>query len=210
MTDLPPTSSDDRIVYRWDLDKTYLRTEFDTIRDLLRTAFESAGQKRTIPGAAPLLRELQATSPYGIYIVSGSPEQLRRVLEAKLRLDGVRWDSLTLKPQLQNILRGRFRFIKDQVYYKLGALLQTRTEMPGPIHEVMFGDDAEADATLLRRTISEHIAYERQGENIITWNEPDAEGGAGVDLAVFFECSPAVINDCQTYQAADHQRDHHR
>ena len=39
-------------------------------------------------------------------------------------------------------------------------------------------DDADADTILLRRTISEHIAYERQGENIITWNEPDAEGGA--------------------------------
>ena len=48
-------------------------------------------------------------------------------------------------------------------------------------------DDAEADAILLRRTISEHIAYERQGENIITWNEPDAEGGAGVDLALSFQ-----------------------
>src|SRR5690606_10480098 len=76
-----------RLVYRWDLDKTYLRTEFDTVRDLVKTAFESAAQKRTVPGAAALLRELRATEPRGIYIVSGSPEQLRRVLEAKLKLD---------------------------------------------------------------------------------------------------------------------------
>lgn len=135
-----------RLVYRWDLDKTYLRTEFDTVKDLLKTAFESAAQKRTVPGAAALLRELRATEPQGIYIVSGSPEQLRRVLEAKLRLDGIRWDSLILKPQLSNLLRGRFRFIKDQVGYKLGSLLETRVDFPADTDEFLFGDDAEADA----------------------------------------------------------------
>ena len=133
-------------MYRWDLDKTYLRTEFDTVRDLVKTAFESAKQKRTVPGAAALLRELRATEPLGIYIVSGSPEQLRRVLEAKLRLDGIRWDSFTLKPQLRNLLRGRFRFLRDQVAYKLGALLETRASLPHEIEEYLFGDDAEADA----------------------------------------------------------------
>ncbi len=135
-----------RLVYRWDLDKTYLRTEFDTVRDLVKTAFESAAQKQTVPGAAALLRELRATEPLGIYIVSGSPEQLRRVLEAKLRLDGIRWDSFTLKPQLRALLRGRFRFLRDQVGYKLGALLETRAEMAGDVEEFLFGDDAEADA----------------------------------------------------------------
>ncbi len=135
-----------RLVYRWDLDKTYLRTEFDTVRDLVKTAFESAAQKRTVPGASALLRELRATEPLGIFIVSGSPEQLRRVLEAKLRLDGIRWDSLTLKPQLRALLRGRFRTLKDQVGYKLGALLETRADLPADVDEFMFGDDAEADA----------------------------------------------------------------
>src|SRR5688572_19482405 len=136
----------ERLVYRWDLDKTYLRTEFDSVRDLVRLAFESAAQKRTVPGAAALLRELRATEPLGIYIVSGSPEQLRRVLEAKLRLDGIKWDSFTLKPQLKNLLKGRFRLIKDQVGYKLGALLDSRASLPAEIDEFLFGDDAEADA----------------------------------------------------------------
>jgi hypothetical protein len=135
-----------RLVYRWDLDKTYLRTEFDTIKDLLRTAFETAADKRTVPGAAALLREIRGSDPYGIYIVSGSPTQLRKVLEAKLRLDGIRWDGFVLKPQLTNILRGRFRFVKDQVGYKLAALLETRLDMPADTREYMFGDDAEADA----------------------------------------------------------------
>ena len=43
-------------VARWDLDKTYLRTDFDTVRDLVRTAIERPDQKRTVPGAATLMR----------------------------------------------------------------------------------------------------------------------------------------------------------
>jgi hypothetical protein len=135
-----------RLLYRWDLDKTYLRTEFDTVRDLLKTAFEKPSQKRTVPGAAALLRELRATDPAGVFILSGSPEQMRKVLEAKLRLDGVRWDTFTLKPSLKNLLRGRFRFLKDQVGYKLASLLGARANVEGEIDEVLFGDDAEADA----------------------------------------------------------------
>jgi hypothetical protein len=135
-----------RLVYRWDLDKTYLRTEFDTVRDLVRTAFEPARQKQTVPGASALLREVRATEPAGIYILSGSPEQMRKVLEAKLRLDGVRWDSFTLKPSLRNLLRGRFRFLRDQVGYKLAALLTSRIQVEPDTDEILFGDDAEADA----------------------------------------------------------------
>ncbi|MEM9864565.1 MAG: phosphatase domain-containing protein [Myxococcota bacterium] len=136
----------EQTIYRWDLDKTYLRTEFDTIQDLLRTAVEPAARKQTVPGASALLRELRATGPAAISILSGSPRQMRRVLEAKLRLDGIEWDSLTLKPSLRNLLKGRVRFIKDQVSYKLGALIDARVRSGGGTQEVLFGDDAEADA----------------------------------------------------------------
>ncbi len=135
-----------KLVYRWDLDKTYLRTEFDTVRDLLRTAFEPPSRKRTVPGASALLRELRATRPAGVYILSGSPQQMRRVLEAKLRLDGIEWEGFTLKPSLQNLLRGRVRFLRDQVSYKLEALLTSRLSIAAQYDEILFGDDAEADA----------------------------------------------------------------
>ncbi|HJL49604.1 MAG TPA: DUF2183 domain-containing protein [Polyangiaceae bacterium LLY-WYZ-15_(1-7)] len=135
-----------RTIYRWDLDKTYLRTEFDTVRQLLRTAVEKPAQKRTVPGASVLLREIRATGPAGIFILSGSPEQMRRVLEAKLRLDGIRWDAFTLKPSLRKLLRGKVRFLKDQISYKLAALLSARTGAEPDTREVLFGDDAEADA----------------------------------------------------------------
>ncbi len=136
----------EKLVYRWDLDKTYLRTEFDTVKDLLRTAFEPPSRKRTVPGASALLRELRATRPAGVYILSGSPSQMRRVLEAKLRLDGIEWEGFTLKPSLQNLLRGRVRFLRDQVSYKLEALLTSRLAIAPEYDEVLFGDDAEADA----------------------------------------------------------------
>lgn len=141
-----------RHIARWDLDKTYLRTEFDTLRDLVRTALERPDEKRTNPGAATLLREM-VRAGISVHILSGSPEQMRRRLEDKLRLDGVKWDSFTLKPNLTNLLRLRFRAVRDQLGYKLPALLEARARATPPApddpdirHETLFGDDAEADA----------------------------------------------------------------
>ena len=50
-------------VYRWDLDKTYLDTDFESVRGLFRSAVESARNKRAIPGATALLRELARERP---------------------------------------------------------------------------------------------------------------------------------------------------
>jgi hypothetical protein len=136
-------------IARWDLDKTYLRTDFDTLRDIVRTALERADEKRTNPGASTLLREM-VRAGIRVHILSGSPEQMRRRLEDKLRLDGITWDTFTLKPNLKNLLRLRFRAVRDQLGYKLPALLRARTEVgqgPEPdVRETLFGDDAEADA----------------------------------------------------------------
>lgn len=133
-------------VTRWDLDKTYLRTEFDTLSDLVRTALERPDQKRAVPGAAALLGALARTGAR-VHILSGSPRQLRARLEEKLHIDGVRWDELTLKPNLSNMLRLRFRALRDQLGYKLPILLDARVrDQEIAPHEVLVGDDAEADA----------------------------------------------------------------
>lgn len=154
-----------RHISRWDLDKTYLRTEFDTVRDLVRTAFERADEKRTNPGAATLLREM-ARAGVTIHILSGSPEQMRRRLEDKLRLDGIVWDSFILKPNLQNVLRLRFRAVKDQLGYKLPALLQARTILgETDARETLFGDDAEADAFVY--SLYADIMAGRAGEELV-------------------------------------------
>jgi hypothetical protein len=136
------------VITRWDLDKTYLRTEFDTFRDLVKTAFEPAEEKRDVPGAARLLRDL-ASAEARVHILSGSPKQLRSRLTRKLSLDEVHFHELTLKPNLSNLLRLRFRALHDQLGYKLPNLLWARVRdqdaLPEAL-EVLVGDDAEADA----------------------------------------------------------------
>nr|MBK7066853.1 hypothetical protein [Deltaproteobacteria bacterium] len=99
-----------------------------------------------MPGAARLIRALRVHQPSRVTILSGSPEQMRGTLESKLRLDGIVWDEFTLKPSVRNILRLRFRALRDQVGYKLPALLDARTRVPQGVPETLFGDDAEADA----------------------------------------------------------------
>lgn len=134
---------------RWDIDKTYLRSEFYSLRELLESALERPDQKLPIPGAARLLSELGKSFDL-VHILSGSPEQLRAALSARLKMDGVRFDILTLKPNLQNLLKFRWFLLKDQLSYKLPALLAERRRelVQGriPSTEVLVGDDSEADA----------------------------------------------------------------
>lgn len=133
-----------RHVFRWDLDKTYLRTEFDSVRDLVKSAIETAADKQAYPGATSVLRALRHEG-HRICIVSGSPTQMRQVLGAKLALDGVAYDEFVLKNNLRNLLRGRFRSLRAQIPYKLPAMLASRIGATAPA-ETLFGDDAEADA----------------------------------------------------------------
>jgi len=143
---LPPGAPRPRHTFRWDLDKTYLRTEFDNILDLAKSAIETAADKQAFPGATALLRALRQDGNR-ICIVSGSPTQMRQVLAAKLALDGVEYDEFVLKNNLKNILRGRFRALRAQIPYKLPAMLRSRLGAAAE-HETLFGDDAEADAII--------------------------------------------------------------
>ncbi len=139
-----------RHTFRWDLDKTYLRTEFDSLADLAKSAMETAADKKAYPGAAALMRALRIGEQPGdhrVCIVSGSPTQMRQVLAAKLALDGVAYDEFVLKNNLRNIVRGRFRALRAQIPYKLPAMLASRIGATAPA-ETLFGDDAEADAII--------------------------------------------------------------
>lgn len=136
-------------VYRWDLDKTYLDTDIHSVRSMIRAAFETASEKRNIPGAGALLRGLMRSDlACRVGIVSGSPTQLRSVLEEKLALDGVRFDSLVLKDHIGNLKRGRLRAVYGQLGYKLPALLEQRKGLGSAVRETCFGDDTEVDAVV--------------------------------------------------------------
>ena len=143
---LPAGARPPKHTFRWDLDKTYLRTEFDSLRDLAKSAVETAADKQAFPGATALLRAL-CQEGNRICIVSGSPTQMRQVLAAKLALDGIEYDEFVLKTNLTNILRGRFRALRAQIPYKLPAMLQSRIGAAAEA-ETLFGDDAEADAII--------------------------------------------------------------
>ncbi|MFW6335714.1 MAG: phosphatase domain-containing protein [Phycisphaeraceae bacterium] len=175
-----------RHIFRWDLDKTYLRTEFDTVRDLIRTAFQAPEEKVNVPGAVALLRELTREDEAGrslVTFISGSPSQMRKTLEKKFELDGIRPDAFILKPTLRHILRGRFRAVRGQVGYKLDALLRLRQRAPSA-PETLFGDDAEQDAFIyslyadlvagrvdreqLVEILEEAQVYESTAETILT------------------------------------------
>jgi hypothetical protein len=143
---LAPGEHPPRHTFRWDLDKTYLRTEFDSLVDLAKNAMQNAADKQAYPGATALLRALRQDG-HRICIVSGSPTQMRQVLAAKLALDGIEYDEFVLKNNLKNILRGRFRALRAQIPYKLPAMLQSRIGAAADC-ETLFGDDAEADAII--------------------------------------------------------------
>ncbi len=135
-------------IYRWDLDKTYLDTDFDSALGLVRAALQRPADKRNIPGSLEVLRELRLAAAGNtlIYFVSGSPKQMRGVLTEKLRLDGIHFDGFILKDNLRNLLQLRLRAVKEQVGYKLPALLAARANDPRESRETLFGDDAERDA----------------------------------------------------------------
>ncbi len=79
------------IVYVWDIDKTYLNTNFDTLRGLFRTAFEKAFQKVNVPGTATLIKALvhpQKTS-VPLYFISASPPQMENKIYQKMRIDAL-------------------------------------------------------------------------------------------------------------------------
>jgi len=131
-------------IYVWDIDNTYLLTEWASFRDLVRIRFESAEDKLPVPGVVELMAGLRRIGADGerppFYFVSASPETMRTVLEKRMLLDGVVHDGITFRN-----LR-RLRYLRDIFGYKVAALLLYRLEHPAEAREVLFGDDREHDA----------------------------------------------------------------
>ncbi|MCO4762228.1 MAG: hypothetical protein KC502_12030 [Myxococcales bacterium] len=137
------------IVYRWDLDKTYVQTDFSSVRGLLRAATEKAENKRVVPGMRALLTGLSRRHQARIIVVSGSPTQMRPKIERMFALHGVRCDRLVLKDFVGRVTK--LRSVRAQVPYKLAAHLDTRAwllERNADVDEICFGDDAEVDALI--------------------------------------------------------------
>ena len=148
-----------------DIDKTYLNTKFSTWRGLVRIPFEWAIDKRPIPGMVPLLRGLRrgldtGHSAHPLFFVSGSPPELRGVIERRMVMDGVEFDGFLFKDQIGCIKRGRVKALTQQVAYKLYALSELWAGATKVDRVVMFGDDVEDDPfifSIFRRVLLAEI-----------------------------------------------------
>jgi len=143
-------TTDSPLVFRWDLDKTYLLSEFESLREMVRIPFERAEDKIAAPGVAALMRGLRTTAlgrgrGVRVYFLSASPPQIGRAIRRKLELDGILYDGIVFKDQLQRLFRGKFRHLREQVGYKLTELLKARSADPKTAREYLFGDDWEQD-----------------------------------------------------------------
>lgn len=160
-------------LYVWDIDKTYLATEIHSLAGLLAVPFEFAIDKRNVAGTAALLRALRRgrterglTKSNPIYFVSASPPQLRSVIQRKMLLDGVEYDGITFKDQLTLVKRRQLGKLREQIGYKVSALLRNRRELPWGAEETLFGDDSESDA-LIYSIYGDCIAGRLRGDLLI-------------------------------------------
>jgi hypothetical protein len=137
-------------VFVADIDRTYLATEISSMRGMARIPFERAADKEDIAGMARLFREIRRgpsteARQTPLYFVSASPAQLRPVIERKMMLDGIGFDGTTFKNWTGVLRKLRLRRLREQVGFKLTALLAGRAELPRGALENLIGDDLETD-----------------------------------------------------------------
>ncbi len=140
-------------VFTCDIDRTYLMTRFSSMKGMARIPFEFAVDKTAVAGMTQILKEIRRgperrSRQTPLYFVSASPSQLRPVIERKMLLDGLEFDGTTFKDWFGVVRTWRFDRFKEQIGFKLTALLARRSELPpGEVREVLIGDDLERDAT---------------------------------------------------------------
>lgn len=154
-------------VFRWDIDKTYLETDFESLSGLWKAATEEAEEKKTTDGVVTLVHALQDINDARMVFLSGSPKQMRSVLLEKFSLDGVDVDDIILKDSLGAIAKGRFSDVKNQFGHKLPSLLEHRLTIQdlscGQV-EYLFGDDVEQDALI-------YLTYQLILNGQLQWKE---------------------------------------
>lgn len=152
-------------VFISDIDKTYLATQIDSIGGLLKAAFESPEKKQNVPGFSILLRALRrgaaaAAAKHPLYFVSASPPQMEKKILAKMEMDGIDHDGIIFKDQMEHVRRANFKKLREQLGYKLGALLTLWYYLPKKSKIILFGDDSESDAlvfSIFAEVVAGHV-----------------------------------------------------
>ena len=154
-------------IFRWDIDKTYLETDFESLSGLWKAATENASEKISADGVVPLVKALQRNPHSQLVFLSGSPKQMQSVLLKKFELDGIEVDKILLKDSLRAIRTGHFADIKNQFGHKLLHLLEHRVDVQSSEcakTEYLFGDDVEQDALI-------YLTYRLILEGKVRWQE---------------------------------------
>ena len=158
-------------VYVWDIDKTYLDTRFSQLKHLARIPFEWGVDKSPVTGAVALLHALREgpddRSHVPLHFVSASPPQIAPAIERRMLLDGVEWDSITYKDPLRLLARRQPRQLKEQIAFKLSAMLLLARDAPEGARFHLFGDDVEHDA-LVSCVFADVLAGRLRGEPLRT------------------------------------------
>jgi hypothetical protein len=157
-------------VFVCDIDRTYLATRFSTLQGLARIPFEFAIDKQDIDGMVALLKEVRRGPGHDsrstpLYFISASPRQLRPVVERKMLLDALEFDGTTFKDWGKVLCSLRLSRLREQLGFKLTALLAGRVELPQAAQEILVGDDLESDP--LAFTLYADLLAERLSDDLL-------------------------------------------
>lgn len=185
-------------VVRSDIDLTYLDTHFIHKRDMLKLLTQKAAERKTLPAMEKVYAALRAgvtgKENRPLVFISGSPRFFKRILEAKMQLDGVEQDGIMLKPfeeiagnQVANLNPDRIvPALKEQVGYKLGHLLRGRLDLPKKAEEILMGDDSEADFvvySIYHRLMSGELEGEAANKELLRGGVDPSQAGELIALA---------------------------
>lgn len=143
-------------IYVWDLDKTYLDTHWQSLRDLFRASFADNYHRNNVPGTATLVNSLKQSwhkkhgtdRAFPIFFITASPPQMEKKIREKLIADEILPLGIFFKDNLRNLWPGRFWKLKQHVGYKVTALMYLRTLLKSDVTQVLWGDDSETDAVI--------------------------------------------------------------
>lgn len=181
--------------YIWDIDKTWLDTRFSQLRGMLKIPFEFAIDKQALPGTTALLHALRQgpseREHRPLYFITASPPFIRKAIERKMLIDGIEFDGITYKDQVEVFRRREFGSLKEHTAFKLGALLLLARAFPRATQVYLFGDDAERDP-LLYCMFADICAGRLRGDRLVrTQMQLGALQRYAVDVAELAEQVPA-------------------
>lgn len=168
------------VIVTSDIDQTYLSSDIHSRRGLWKLMRQPVQDKRALPGMVTLLQSLRQSEAEGLPLVflSASPTFFAPVFAARLTLHEIPFDGLLLKPfdavikreLARSNVKGALRALKEQLSYKLNALLEQRQYLPIRARELLLGDDTEVDALtfeLYRELLAGRLSLERLADALL-------------------------------------------